>query len=494
MFAELAGATIMNPAMKYDSLGDFVSFLESKGELLRIKHEVDRDLEITEITNRVSKSNNNKALLFENVRGFKTPVLINAFGSFQRMAWALGVENVEEIASEIRRLIKPELPESFLDKVKMLPKLVEMAHYPPRMVKSGPCQEVGIEPDLDSIPILKCWPGDGGRFITLPLVITKDPETGIRNMGMYRMQVYDRQTTGMHWHAHKGGARHFQTCREKGIKRMDVAVAIGADPATIYSATAPLPENFDEFIFAGFLRKRPVELVKCKTIDMEVPSNAEYVLEGYVDIGELRREGPFGDHTGYYSLADDYPVFHVTHMTQKRNPIYPATVVGKPPMEDCYMGKATERLFLPIIKMQLPEISDLNLPLEGVFHNLAFVSIKKSYPGQARKVACALWGMGQMSFTKIIIVVDDDIDVQNTSEVLWRLGNNVSPRRDMMIVDGPLDALDHASPLPLYGSKVMIDATKKIPGEGHDREWPDSIEMSDDVKKRIDEIWRQLGI
>ena len=484
----------MNQQMKYDSLRDFVSFLESKGELARIKEEVSRDLEITEITDRVCKSENNKALLFENVHGFTSPVLMNAFGSHSRMAWALGVNDIEEIADEIRQLVKPDLPAGLIDKIKMLPRLIEISNYPPKIIKSAPCQEIECEPDLDSIPILKCWPLDGGHFITLPLVITKDPETGTRNTGMYRMQVYDKKTTGMHWHTHKGGASHFRIASETGKKRIEVAVAIGADPATIYAATAPLPENFDEFLFAGFLRKRPVELVKCKTIDLEVPAHAEYVLEGYVDIDERRLEGPFGDHTGYYSLADYYPVFHVTHMTMRREPIYPATIVGKPPMEDCYMAKATERIFLPIIQLGLPEIVDINLPLEGVFHNLAFVSIKKSYPGQARKVACALWGLGQMMFTKIIIVVDYDVNVQNTSEVLWRLGNNVSPSRDMMFVDGPLDALDHASPSPLFGSKVMIDATKKLPEEGHTREWPDAIKMDPEIQKRIDEIWNKSGL
>ncbi len=480
--------------MKFESLQDFVGFLESKGELIRISEEVDRDLEITEITDRVCKSDNNKALLFENVRGFETPVLMNAFGSFDRMAWALGVGNIDSIANEIQDLINQEIPESLLDKVKLLPKLAQFAQFTPKVVKSAPCQFIETEPDLDAIPILKCWPDDGGRFITLPLVITKDPDTKIRNMGMYRMQVYDKTTTGMHWHIHKGGASHFEKSKKMGIERMEVAVAIGADPATIYSATAPLPDGIDEFLFAGFLRKRPAELVKCKTVDLEVPANAEYILEGYVDTSELRREGPFGDHTGYYSLADDYPVFHVTHMTHRENPIYPATVVGKPPMEDCFMGKATERIFLPLLKLALPEIVDMNLPLEGVFHNLAFVSIKKSYPAHARKVASAIWGMGQMMFTKLIVIVDEDVDVQNTSEVLWKLGNNVSPERDTMIVEGPLDALDHASPQANYGSKMMIDATKKTPDEGHNREWPDAITMSDDVKKRVDEIWGKLGL
>jgi len=484
----------MNQLMKYDSLRDFISFLESKGELARIKEEVSRDLEISEITDRVCKSKINKALLFENIKGFSIPVLMNAFGSFNRMVWALGVNNIEEIADEIKTILKPELPEGLLDKIRMLPKLVEISNYPPKIIKSAPCQEIECEPDLDSLPVLKCWPGDGGRFITLPLVITKDPQTGIRNMGMYRMQVYDRTSTGMHWHAHKGGANHFRIASETDLKRFDIAVAIGADPATVYSATAPLPDNFDELLFAGFIRKRPVELVKCRTVDLEVPAHSEFILEGYVDIHERRREGPFGDHTGYYSLADDYPVFHVTLMTHRKDPIYPATVVGKPPMEDCYMAKATERIFLPILKLALPEIIDINLPIEGVFHNLAFVSIKKSYPGQARKVACALWGLGQMMFTKMIIIVDDDVDVQNISDVLWRLGNNVSPERDMMFVEGPLDVLDHASPTPLYGSKVMIDATKKLVEEGHPREWPDAINMHPDVKKRIDDIWNKLGL
>jgi 4-hydroxy-3-polyprenylbenzoate decarboxylase len=480
--------------MKYDSIRDFIAFLESKRELMRVKYPVDRDLEITEITDRVCKSSSNKALLFENVSGSGIPVLMNAFGSFKRMAWALGVEDINEIATEIQAMLVPDLPETFLEKLKMIPKLAQAAQFPPKTVKSGPCQEVESQPDLDKFPILKCWPSDGGRFITLPLVITKDPETGGRNMGMYRMQVCDKNTTGMHWHIHKGGADHFREYARLGKERMEVAVAIGADPATIYAATAPLPNGIDEFLLAGFIRKRPVELVKCKTIDLEVPAHAEITLEGYVNINEMRREGPFGDHTGYYSLADDYPVFHVTHMTHRKDPIYPATIVGKPPMEDCYMGKATERIFLPLLKLQLPEIIDINLPIEGVFHNLAFVSIRKSYPGQSKKVASAIWGMGQMMFTKIIIVVDEDVNVQDTSEVLWRLGNNVSPRRDIMMVDGPLDVLDHASPYANHGSKMMIDATKKLPDEGHTREWPDAIVMDRAIKDKIDKIWNDLGL
>lgn len=480
--------------MKYNSIRDFIDYLESKGDLKRINHPVDRDLEITEITDRVCKSQNNKALLFENVSDTGIPVLMNAFGSRNRMAWALGVDDIETIAKEIQGLITQDIPEGLLEKLKLLPKIAQFAQFPPKTVNSAPCQEVESKPDLDNIPILKCWPYDGGRFITLPLVITKDPATGVRNMGMYRMQVYDKCTTGMHWHLHKGGASHLREHKKLGKEKMEVAVAIGADPATIYSATAPLPDGIDEFLLAGFIRKRPVEIVKCKTVNLEVPAHAEIILEGYVDANEKRLEGPFGDHTGYYSLSDDYPVFHITHITHRRNPIYPATIVGKPPMEDCYMGKATERIFLPLIKLQLPEVVDINLPLEGVFHNLAFVSIKKSYPGQTKKVASAFWGLGQMMFTKIIVVVDDDINVQDTSEVLWRLGNNVSPRRDMMIVDGPLDVLDHASPTPNYGSKVMIDATKKLPEEGHEREWPDAITMSDNVKKKVDDIWDSLGL
>jgi 4-hydroxy-3-polyprenylbenzoate decarboxylase len=372
-----------------------------------------------------------------------------------------------------------------------------MANIFPKLTDAAaPCQEVvlkGDEVDLGIMPVLTTWPGDAGPFITMPVVHTKNPETGVRNIGMYRMQVFDKNTTGMHWHRHKGGAYHYHLAEQKG-QRLEVAVAIGPDPVVTYAATAPLPDELDEYIFAGFLRQAPVELVKCKTVDLEVPATSQFVLEGYVEPGERRREGPFGDHTGYYSLADDYPVFHVTCLTHRKDAIYPATLVGPPPMEDVYMGKATERIFLPLIKKQLPEIVDMSLPIEGVFHNLCFVSIDRRYPGQAKKVMYALWGMGQMMFTKIIVVVDKNVNVQNTSEVLWRLGNNVDPKRDIVIVDGPLDALDHASPLAFHGGKIGIDATKKGPEDGHFRVWPDALRMAPQVKKRIDAIWSELGL
>jgi 4-hydroxy-3-polyprenylbenzoate decarboxylase len=383
-----------------------------------------------------------------------------------------------------------------MKKLKLLPKLARLGRMFPREVSKAPCQEVvftGEEVDLGQLPVLTCWPDDGGPFITLPVVITQHPDTGRRNVGMYRMQVYDARTTGMHWHAHKGGAQHYRVAAAKGAA-LPVAVAIGPDPAVTYAATAPLPEDIDEILFAGFLRGEPVDMVPCVTQPLKVPAESQMVLEGYVQPGERRREGPFGDHTGYYSLADDYPVFHVTALTRRRTAVYPATIVGRPPMEDCFMAKATERIFLPLIKRQMPEIVDLNLPVEGVFHNLAFISIDKRYPGHARKVMHAIWGMGQMMFTKIIIVFDREVDVQDLSQVLWRLGNNVDPKRDTVFAEGPVDALDHASPLPHFGSKMGIDATRKWPEEGFTREWPPVIDMDPEVKRKVDELWPKLGL
>ncbi|QLA16420.1 menaquinone biosynthesis decarboxylase [Desulfolutivibrio sulfoxidireducens] len=481
--------------MAYKDLQEFLRELEKKGELRRIATRLDPYLEVAEITDRVSKKFG-PALLFENVGNSRFPVLTNAFGSYTRMHMALSCESLEALASEITEFLEIEKPTGIIKKLKLLPKLARMANIFPKEVGSGPCQEVvltGDDVDLSIMPVLTTWPGDAGPFITLPGVITKNPETGKRNLGMYRMQVFDKKTTGMHWHRHKGGAYHYHLAEKLG-KRLEMAVCIGPDPAVTYAATAPLPDELDEMLFAGFLRRSPVELVKCKTVDIEVPANAQFVLEGYVEPKERRREGPFGDHTGYYSLADDYPVFHVTALTHRRDAIYPATLVGPPPMEDCFMGKTTERLFLPLIKKQLPEIMDMSLPLEGVFHNLCFVSIDKRYPGQAKKVMYALWGMGQMMFTKIIVVVDKNVNVQNTSEVLWRLGNNVDPRRDVVMVDGPLDALDHASPLAFYGGKMGIDATKKGPEDGHHRPWPASLRMSPEVVARIDAVWGELGL
>lgn len=485
--------------MAFNDLREFIKALESRGWLKRISEPVSCELEITEITDRVSKMTGDKnvALLFENVIGYDMPVLMNAFGSMERMALALGVEKLDDVAEEIRALLKiPYISiQNKLDLVKLIPQAKRAIHFP-KYVKNAPCQEVVItdRPSLDKFPVLKCWPGDAGRFITLPLVFTKNPQNGKRNVGMYRLQVFDGQTTGMHWHIHKNGAENFRAHKEMGKDRIEVAVAIGGDPAVTYSATAPLPKDIDEMIFAGFLRKKAVELVKCKTVDVEVPAQSEIVLEGYVMLDELRREGPFGDHTGYYSLADDYPVFHITCITHRKNPIYPATIVGKPPMEDCYMAKATERIFLPLLQMSMPEVLDLNLPLEGVFHNCAVVSIKKSYPQQAKKVMHAIWGMGQMMFTKMIIVVDEHVNVQDMNEVWWRVYNNIDARRDIVMVDGPLDVLDHSSPMPNWGTKVGIDATKAWPQEGYTREWPDEITMSEDVKNIVDKKWKGLGL
>ncbi len=481
--------------MAYKDLGEFISKLEKEGELVRIKTLVDPELEITEITDRVSKMHG-PALLFENVRGSSMPVLINAFGSEKRMAMSLGAENLDDIGKEISDwlALKDNLPSSMMDKLKMLPKLAELSSLMPRTVKKAPCQEiVQMEPSLDILPVLKCWPGDAGRFITLPQVYTRDPVTGQRNAGMYRLQVFDQQTTGMHWHTHHDGAENYRKSQAAG-QPIEVAVALGGDPAVTYSATAPLPPGIDELILAGFLRKKPVETVRCKTIDLEVPADAEIIIEGFVDPSERRIEGPFGDHTGYYSLADEYPVFHVKCITHRKNPIYPATIVGKPPQEDCYMALATERIFLPLLKFQLPEIVDMHLPMEGVFHNCVFVSIKKTFPGQAKKIMSSLWGTGQMMFAKFIIVVDEDVNVMDASEVMWRVFNNVDPKRDTMIVEGPLDVLDHSAPLALVGSKMGFDATRKLMAEGHPRQWPEDIVMSQDIITMVTEKWRDYGI
>ena len=423
------------------------------------------------------------------------PVVTNLFGTMERMKLALGVEDLDRIGNELISILQPsELPTTFLDKLKTIPRLAKLSSYLPKVVRNGPCKEVVHldNPSLAGLPVLKCWPGDGGPFITLPLVFTRDPETGRRNVGMYRMQVYNETTTGMHWHIHKDGAAHCARLRGS-TEKMPVAVALGADPALIFAATAPLPPGIDEVLFAGFLRREQVELVKCETVDLEVPARAEVILEGYVDPDETRLEGPFGDHTGYYSLADQYPVFHLTCVTHRKEPIYPATIVGRPPMEDAFIGKATERIFLPLMRLTLPEIVDVNMPPEGVFHNCVIVSIKKRYPGHARKVMCALWGLGLMMLAKLIIVVDEDVNVQDVSEVMWRVFNNIDAGRDVMIVEGPLDALDHASPLPHFGSKMGIDATRKGPAEGYQRQWPGDIVMSEKVKGLVDGKWKSYG-
>jgi 4-hydroxy-3-polyprenylbenzoate decarboxylase len=551
--------------LAYDDLRNWIKTLEQAGELKRIREEVSPELEITEITDRVSKigarspaaarkgepesaspakyASGGPALLFENVKGHPGhKVLINQFGSERRMAMALGVERLDEIAERIKGLMNIKAPEGFFDKLKMLPQLGALTSAFPKTVsaKEARCKEVIRRDnfDLNYFPILKCWPHDGGRFITLPCVHTRDPRTGKRNIGMYRMQVYDGQTTGMHWQRQKVAAEHYREVLRTAASRsadddpggarvaamaesaggavaipdgpigglpqvalgnltgsrLEVAVAIGTDPATTFAAIVPAPPEVEEFMIAGFLRGRPVEIVKCETVDLQVPAHAEIVLEGYVELGELRAEGPFGDHTGFYTLTDLYPVFHLTCITHRRDPIYAATIVGKPPMEDAWMGKAVERIFLPAMKMTIPEIVDIHLPVEGVFHNLMLVSIRKSYPGQARKVMSAIWGLGQAMFTKCIVVVDEDCDVQDVAEVVLRVTNNIDPERDIQFTLGPVDSLDHASRLPNYGSKMGIDATRKWKAEGFDRPWPAMIEMDRVTKARVDALWAKLGL
>ena len=484
--------------MKFKDLREFISFLERKQELRRIQTPVSCELEITEIADRVVKGGG-PALLFENVTGYDVPVLINIFGSEQRMAWALGVEKLDDLVERVQGLLQlmHGPPEGLMNKLRTLGKLVHMGSFQPKTVHSAPCQEVvlqGDEVDLFKFPILKCWPMDGGRYITLPLVITRDPDTGVQNYGTYRLQVYDRNTTGMHWQTHKVGTHHYRLNQERREERMEVAVALGGDPASIWTGSAPLPPDMDEMTVAGFLREEGVELVKGKTVDVMVPAHAEIVLEGYVVLGEERPEGPFGDHTGYYSMQDSYPVFHVESVTHRHHPIYPAVVVGRPPMEDYWMGKVTERVFLPTLQMVLPEVVDMNMPAEGVFHNLVIVSIKKEYPGQAQKVMHGLWGLGLMSLAKTIIVVDHFVNVQDISEVAWRVANNIDPGQDFVFTKGPVDDLDVGSPTPKFGSKVGIDATQKGPLEGRQREWPPDITMSPEIKELVDRKWGEYGI
>jgi 4-hydroxy-3-polyprenylbenzoate decarboxylase len=529
--------------LAYDDLRDWIKALDRAGELKRVRTEADPILEIAEIADRVSKSKDRegtvggKALLFENVKGYpSSQLLINQFGSARRMRLALEVDTLDEIAERIRGFMDVKSPQGFLDKVKMLPMLAEMGKFFPKTVATGPCKEV-IKRDNFSLldfPILQCWPKDGGRFITLPCVITRDPKTGKRNVGMYRMQIYDERTTGMHWQRQKVAAEHYRDHMRQSVEhdggtgapsassgqalaraavdvmarssggamlaagdrpsgRMDVAVAIGTDPALTFSAIVPAPPDVEEFIIAGFLRQKPVELVKCETVDLEVPADAEIILEGYVNLDELRTEGPFGDHTGFYSLEDEYPVFHVTCLTHRKNPIYATTVVGKPPQEDAWMGKAVERIFLPLMKLTMPELVDINLPIEGVFHNLMLVSIRKSYPGQARKVMNAIWSLGQAMFTKCIIVVDEDVNVQDVADVTLKVLNNIDPERDIQFTMGPVDSLDHSARLANYGSKMGIDATRKWSTEGFGRPWPDEIVMDAKTRAVVDGKWKALA-
>ena len=484
--------------MKFKDLREFVSFLEQRGQLRRIAAPVSCELEITEIADRMVKQGG-PALLFENVTGYEAPVLINMFASEQRMAWALGVEKLDDLVDRLQGMLQLTQgpPEGLINKLRTLGQLIQIGSFQPKTVNRAPCQEVvlqGDEVDLFKFPALKCWPMDGGRYITLPLVITKDPTTGTQNYGMYRMQIYDARTTGMHWQTHKVGAHHYRVSQERQDNRLEVAVAIGADPATMWTGSAPLPPDMDEMAVAGFIREEGVELVKAKTVDLLVPAQSEIVLEGHVFTDEQRSEGPFGDHTGYYSMPDDYPVFHVTSITHRKDPIYPAAIVGRPPMEDYWMGKVTERIFMPVIRMIMPEVVDMNMPAEGVFHNLVIVSIKKEYPGQARKVMYGLWGMGLMSLTKTIIVVDHFVDVQNPSEVTWRVANNLNPSQDLVVVEGPLDDLEVGSPTAKFGGKVGIDATRKGPLEGYTRGWPPDVEMAPEIKDLVDRKWAEYGL
>ncbi|MHB1937699.1 MAG: UbiD family decarboxylase [Acidobacteriaceae bacterium] len=555
--------------MAYDDLREWIKSLDKAHEIKYIKHEADPILEMAEIADRVSKlgppahAAGGPALLFENVKGHPgAKVLMNQFGSERRMCLALGVQSLDEIANRIQELMNLRSPEGFLDKIRMLPMLAEMGKFFPKLVaaKDAPCKEVILRENFSVLdfPILQCWPQDGGRFITLPCVITRDPRSpaGKRNVGMYRMQIYDGQTTGMHWQRQKVAAEHYRerlrqsaasnsedpasarvarmaetgggamlppnrmtegapfkvaaatlngieelpapgnvTVRTKSSAQiLEVAVAIGTDPATTFSAIVPAPPEVEEFLIAGFLRQKPVELVQCETVDLQVPASSEIVLEGYVRIDELRSEGPFGDHTGFYTLPDDYPVFHITCITHRRDPIYATTIVGKPPMEDAWMGKAVERIFLPLMQLTIPEIVDINLPVEAVFHNLMIVSIRKSYPGHARKVMHAVWSLGQAMFTKCVIVVDEDCDVQDMREVVLRVTNNIDPERDIQFTLGPIDSLDHASRLPNYGSKMGIDATRKWSAEGFTRPWPEMLRMDPITKSKVDAMWSKLGL
>jgi len=480
--------------MAHKNIRQFIKILETAGELSRISSEVHPELEITEIADRVSKAHG-PALLFENVKGSSFPLLINAFGSYRRMQMALMCDSFDEIAQRIDSQLKVRPPKSLKEKIGILFTLKDMAGIIPKKVRHAPCRQREYGPDgplLDMLPILTCWPHDGGPFITLPLVITKDPDNSVQNLGMYRLHKYDNATTGMHWQYNKDGNRHSDIYRSRG-ERMDVAVVLGGSPLVTYAATAPLPPDVDELMFAGFIGSRPIEIVRAKTVDLFVPAESDFVIEGYVDPNEERTEGPFGDHTGFYSPADSYPVFHVTCITCRNDAVYPATVVGKPPMEDCYMAKATERIFLPMLKMLVPEMVDMEMPMEGVFHNCALVSIDKKFPGQAKKVINALWGLGQMASTKFIAIFDKDIDLRDSSTVVWKLLNNVDPKRDLLLSEGPLDALDHSAPYPNFGGKMGIDATRKTRDEGMGREWPDEINMSKEIIEKVTSRWKEYG-
>jgi 4-hydroxy-3-polyprenylbenzoate decarboxylase len=502
--------------VSFPDLRSFLADLEAGGQLKRIATAVDPVLEVAEIADRMSKSDapegpggapatdprngrfGGYALLFENVIGSSIPLAINTYGSYQRMYRALGCTDFEQLADRVQLLVKPEVPSSLMDKVKKLPELIKIAGFAPKSVRSGICQEnvhTGDQADLSKLPIIQCWPDDGGKYVTFGGVVTKNPEEGDLNVGMYRLQIFGPRLTAMHWHMHHDGARHWRMHKERGIKQMPLAVVLGGHAVLPFAATCPLPPGISELLFAGFLAGGGIELVNCKTIELQVPASAEIVIEGWVETdGELVLEGPFGDHTGFYSLADYFPKFHVTAITHRRDPIYPTTIVGKPPMEDYYMGKAVERIFLPLLKTIVPDIVDYDLPIFGAFHNCVFIKIKKEYPLQARKIMHSIWGAGQMMLSKFIIVVDEDVDVHDQNDVLFHVGANVDPERDIHTVRGPLDILDHAAPFCGAGSKMGIDATRKIAGEGVVREWPEELVMSDEIKQRVDRRWSEFGL
>ncbi len=487
--------------MPLNNIGEFIALLEENQHLTRIDLPISPHLEISEITDRVSKARleNNKALFFTNVIGHNIPVLINAFGHPQRMAWALGVDELNDLDQNLSKVLDPRLPRGFremLDRGQDVLNVFRSIGLGPKKIKRAPVQEVIITENssVEFLPILKCWPNDGGRFITLPQVITRDPQSDARNVGMYRLQAIDERTLLVHWQRHKGGAEHERIARLHQKDEIPAAIVLGGDPASMWCASAPLPPNIDEYLLAGYLRGAPVEFVDCVSQPLEVPAQAEIVIEGTVDPNEHQPEGPFGDHTGYYTPVEPFPVFHVTAITHRQDPIYPTTVVGIPPMEDVWMGKATERLFLPLMRLFLPEIVDVNMPAEGVFHNLVLVSIKKRFPGHARKVIFGLWGLGLMSLTKAIVVVDDWVDVQDLALTAWQALGNVDWSHDVVLTNGPVDHLDHASYHHSYGGKIGIDATAKLPEEGYQRTWPEVIRMNEDVKTRVDEIWGQLNL
>lgn len=498
--------------MPYSDLSSFIEDLDRRGQLKRINAEVDPILEISEITDRVSQlpaagevvppatdpvhgKRGGHALVFENVRGSEMPAAINLFGSYERMRLALGCEDFEELAARVQTMIKPEIPTTLMDKVKKLPELAKMAGFGPKVIKTGICQQVvrTDEADVTRLPVIQCWPEDAGRYITFGGMYTKDPDTGIRNVGMYRAQLFGPKMTAMHWHMHHDGAGNHRKWAKRG-EPMPLAIVFGGESVLPYAATAPLPPDVSELMFAGFLNGKGIELVRCQTIDMEVPANAEIVIEGLVHPTEKVFEGPFGDHTGYYSLGDDYPRYDITAITHRRKPVYPTTIVGRPPQEDYYLGKATERIFLPLLRIIVPDIVDYHLPMFGAFHNCVFIKIRKEYPMQARKVMSAIWGAGQMAFTKLIIVVDDDVNVHNEQDVLFHMLANWDPRRDTMMVDGPIDILDHASPYYGTGSKMGIDATRKIAGEGIIREWPGRTVMSEEIRELVERRWSEYGL